>query len=314
MHFLGIDGGGTKTDFLLLNEEGNTVRQRRIGTISYKQIGMDNTVWVLRENIKEILGGIQEKVYICIAFPNWGESAGNDILFSQRLHEITSFPVKVVNDSMAGWAGSLGLQEGINLVAGTGSIVYGRNKNGEEARAGGWCELFSDEGSCYWLGIKALELFTKESDGRAEKGTLLEIFRAYFCLKEDFDIIDIFEKEYKNDRTKIASIQKQLYQAAVSGDVEAQKLYISAAQELAALIKTVYRKLKFQREIAVSYSGGLFHTRELILNPLQEQLAASGLYLCMPKYMPVQGAALLAAWEYRKEEAFIERILKGLKA
>lgn len=70
MHFLGIDGGGTKTDFLLLNEEGNTVRQRRIGTISYKQIGMDNTVWVLRENIKEILGGIQEKVYICIAFPN----------------------------------------------------------------------------------------------------------------------------------------------------------------------------------------------------------------------------------------------------
>ena len=80
------------------------------------------------------------------------------------------------------------------------------------------------------------------------------------------------------------------------------------------VLKTVYRKLKFQREIAVSYSGGLFHTRELILNPLQEQLAASGLYLCMPKYMPVQGAALLAAWEYRKEEAFIERILKGLKA
>ena len=142
-------------------------------------------------------------------------------------------------------------------------------------------------------------------------------FRRIKTRKQDF-IRNIknyfFEKEYKNDRTKIASIQKQLYQAAVSGDVEAQKLYISAAQELAALIKTVYRKLKFQREIAVSYSGGLFHTRELILNPLQEQLAASGLYLCMPKYMPVQGAALLAAWEYRKEEAFIERILKGLKA
>ena len=72
MHFLGIDGGGTKTDFLLLNEEGNTVRQRRIGTISYKQIGMDNTVWVLRENIKEILGGIQEKVIYLHCFSELG--------------------------------------------------------------------------------------------------------------------------------------------------------------------------------------------------------------------------------------------------
>ena len=89
--------------------------------------------------------------------------------------------------------GILGLSSGINLVAGTGSIAYGRNDAGEEARAGGWDERFSDEGSCYWLGMKSLELFfSKESDGRAEKGALLEIFRNRFELKCDFDIIDIF--------------------------------------------------------------------------------------------------------------------------
>jgi N-acetylglucosamine kinase-like BadF-type ATPase len=313
VYFLGIDGGGTKTDFLLIDAAGREVRQKRIGTISYKHIGMDSTVRLLRENIEEILDGIQEKTYICLAFPNWGESVRNDILFSRRLSEISVHPVKVVNDSAAGWAGSLGLQAGINLVAGTGSIAYGRNQNGEEARAGGWCEMFSDEGSCYWLGMKALELFSKESDGRAVPGKLLEIFRMHFRLKDDFDIIDIFEKEYKNDRTKIAGLQEYLYKAAISGDVEAEKLYVYAAEELAAIIKAVYQRLKFRGEAAVSYSGGLFHAKELILTPLRQRLTVSGLHLCRPKYSPVQGAALLAAWEYKKEIVFIERILKGLE-
>ena len=105
--------------------------------------------------------------------------------------------MKIVNDSAAGWAGSLGLEEGINLVAGTGSIAYGQNKFGTEARAGGWDDGFSDEGSCYWLGKKALELFSKESDGRVKKGKLLEIFRYNFNLKNDFDLIDIFDEVYK---------------------------------------------------------------------------------------------------------------------
>ena len=81
-----------------------------------------------------------------------------------------------MNDSVVGWAGSLGLSSGINLVAGTGSIAYGRNDAGEEARAGGWDERFSDEGSCYWLGMKSLELFSKESDGRAEKALFWRFF------------------------------------------------------------------------------------------------------------------------------------------
>ena len=175
MYFLGIDGGGTKTDFLLLDENGKTIAQRKIGTISYKHVGMDYVTELLRENINQILDG--NDAYICLAFPNWGESRVNDERFLCRIDKITDRPMKIVNDSAAGWAGSLGLEEGINLVAGTGSIAYGQNKFGTEARAGGWDDGFSDEGSCYWLGKKALELFSKESDGRVKKGKLLEIFR-----------------------------------------------------------------------------------------------------------------------------------------
>ena len=57
MYFLGIDGGGTKTDFLVLEETGKTVRKKRIGSISYKHIGLDKVVQLLRENVIELLEG-----------------------------------------------------------------------------------------------------------------------------------------------------------------------------------------------------------------------------------------------------------------
>lgn len=310
MYFLGIDGGGTKTDFLLLDENGKTIAQRKRGTISYKHVGMEYVTELLRENISQILE--EREAYICLALPNWGESRVNDERFLCQIDKITDKRIKIVNDSAAGWAGSLGLEEGINLVAGTGSIAYGQNKFGTEARAGGWDEGFSDEGSCYWLGKKALELFSKESDGRLKKGKLLEIFRYNFNLKNDFDIIDIFDESYKNNRTKTAELQKLLLQAALQEDEEAIRLYEYAAEELAMIIRAVYRKLEFSGSAAVSYSGGLFHAGDLILKPLRQKLGENGICLCSPRYSPVQGAALLAAKEYNSSDEFLSCIKAGL--
>ena len=177
----------------------------------------------------------------------------------------------------------------------------------------GWDDGFSDEGSCYWLGKKALELFSKESDGRVKKGKLLEIFRYNFNLKNDFDLIDIFDEVYKNNRTKTAELQKLLLQAAMQGDEEAIRLYEAAAEELALIIGAVYRKLEFSGDTIVSYSGGLFHAGDFILKPLVRKLEENGICLCPPKYSPVQGAALLAAREYSRDGEFLSRIKAGLE-
>ena len=95
-----------------------------------------------------------------------------------------------------GWAGSLLCNPGINIVAGTGSIAFGKNAKGETARCGGWSEWFSDEGSGYWLGMKCVQMFSRQSDGRDERGPLYNIFKNQLKLTADEDIIDLFEKEY----------------------------------------------------------------------------------------------------------------------
>ena len=130
-------------------------------------------------------------------------------------------------------------------------------------------------------------------------------------LKCDFDIIDIFNRRYRNDRTKIAGLQKCLLEAAQKGDLEAVKMYEIAADELAMIVGSVYRKLKFGEGTLVSYSGGLFHAGEFILGPLRERLKTEGVRLCAPKYTPVEGASLLAAEMFDGEKQYIEAIRRG---
>ena len=69
------------------------------------------------------------------------------------------------------WAGSLACEDGISVIAGTGSMAYGEYE-GRSARAGGWGELIGDEGSAYWIAREGMNLFSRMSDGRAPRGPL----------------------------------------------------------------------------------------------------------------------------------------------
>ena len=73
-------------------------------------------------------------------------------------------------------------EDGINIVAGTGSIGYGERR-GKTARAGGWGEVFGDEGSAYWIAVQGLNVFTRMSDGRLPKGSLHAAFTASLRLE-----------------------------------------------------------------------------------------------------------------------------------
>ncbi len=300
MYWIGIDGGGTKTELMVSDEYGHILGCRRVGSTSYKHIGKSECMKILKESLdaiaKEIGWSDDSSVCTCCALPNFGESRTMDHFFKETVDEVLkNYHVHLVNDCEVGWAGSLGMEPGINLVAGTGAIVFGKDDMGNTARAGGWSDFFSDEGSCYWLGKRTMELFSKESDGRANRGALLDLMRNYFDLTDDFDMIDIFERDYQNNRTNVASLQKILLEAAKSGDVEAVGLYREAADELAKSVLAVYRHLKWNKTCNVSYSGGLFHAGDYVLKPLRKALEIYDINLKKPLYSPAKGALLMAA-------------------
>ena len=301
--FLGVDGGGTKTDFLLIDATGAVLASHRGGSAYYLESGMD----ALRAMVS---GGIQATLqkagivapdleFAFLGLPAYGE----DRALLPRLDTIAGdvLPVgryRCDNDVVCGWAGALAAGDGINIVAGTGSIAYGEFQ-GRAARAGGWGELFSDEGSAYWLAREGLTLFSRMSDGRAPKAALYGLIREHFKLDVDLDICAAVYGPPPLTRSGLAALAPLVARAARQGDAGAHLLFEQAAQELSAVIHATRDQLNVLPEtpLPVSYSGGLFRL-EGLLTPLLEAALRAGrrrYEFVAPRLSPVAGAALYAA-------------------
>ena len=348
--FLGIDGGGTKTAFALSDSQGNLIAEYKAGTADYRQIGIEGVRKLLMEGIEALYGEVmsapdqtgdagsskallpgtgtspdqdgsvegdpsanllQRLEGICLGVPNYTEVASMDALVEEVVYKI--FPRErtlIVNDSEVGWAGSLEMEPGINLVSGTGSISFGKNHEGKRASVGGWSDFFSDEGSCHWLGMKCLELFSKEADGRLPKSALHRLVMEHFDMKTSKDIIRIVDEVFRPNRGQIASLQRILAEAARQGDENALTAYEQAADELMLIAGTTARALEMKEgEINITCSGGLFNRRSPILSIMKQKLSENGMRWVSPRFLPHQGALLLAA-EYTGHLDVIEQ-MKG---
>ena len=146
--FVGVDGGGTKTAFVLIDSDGNVRARHQESSSYYLEAGMDNTRTILGNGIAAILAqaGIttEELRFAFFGLPAYGE----DSVIEPQLDAL---PGAFLNrnqyrcdcDMICSWAGSLACQDGISVISGTGSMAYGEFA-GRGARAGGWGELFSD--------------------------------------------------------------------------------------------------------------------------------------------------------------------------
>jgi N-acetylglucosamine kinase-like BadF-type ATPase len=301
--FLGVDGGGTKTDFLLIDESGRLLASHRAGSAYYLETGLDGLELMLNAGIRATLdkGGVSAA---SIAFAFLGLPAhGEDSALLARLDRIAAAVLpadryRCGNDMVCAWAGALLGRDGINLVAGTGSLAYGEYER-RQARAGGWGELFSDEGSAYWLAREGLSLFSRMSDGRAARGPLYALIRERFKLRGDLDLCGAIYGPPALARSELAGLAPLVSQAAAAGDTAAQGLFAAAARELASMVHAVRDALAPPpgASLPVSYSGGMLHFGELLLQPLRAALAASGnpYEFVEPQSTPVAGAALYAA-------------------
>lgn len=301
--FLGIDGGGTKTDFLLIDETGRVLATHRGGSAYYLETGFDALQAMLVAGIQATLrhAGLAtaQLEFAFIGLPAHGEDSG----LLPRLNSIVAHVLpaerhRCDNDMVCGWAGALAGRDGINIVAGTGSIVYGEFET-RHARAGGWGELFSDEGSAYWIAREALSLFSRMSDGRAPRAALYELLREHFKLRADLDLCAAVYGPPALTRSELAALAPLVARAARDGDAAARRLFERAAQELAAMVHAARDQLEvpLRSLLPVSYSGGMFRLEGLLRPMLETELTAGDrcYEFVEPRLAPVAGAALYAA-------------------
>ncbi|HHY10271.1 MAG TPA: ATPase [Firmicutes bacterium] len=317
--YLGVDGGGTKTDFLLIDGEGSIKAHVRSPTSHYLQIGMTAAQDIIRRGITkacELAGiGLPDIRYSFLGLPGFGEDLQGAAEHERHMKEILGGNLQCGNDVEAGWAGSLACLPGINLVCGTGAIGFGKDTLGNAARSSGWGYFCGDEGSAHWLGKKVIELFSKQSDFRLPKTPLYEITKKTLGLQRDFDLIDYVHFELKMERDQIAGLAQIMQEAASAGDSNAIEAYKTAAYENSLTVKAILSQLKFDpsAEVTVSYSGGVFKAGDLILKPLRSYLESSNVVLAKPLLEPILGAALYAVILEEPNKDYPQALFERLK-
>ena len=302
MFFLGVDGGGTKTAFVLINKNGETVFRYTTTSAHIAQIQKQGLIRLFEEFFTELdkKGLNKDDIeYSFLGMPGYTESALWDTQIEEVLASYFKDKHTCGNDAVAGWAGSLACNVGINLVAGTGTICFGIDDHQNSARSGGWGHLIGDEASGFWLGKQVLEIFTKQSDGRELKSPLYTIFKDTVKLQNDNDLIDIVYNRWLGSRDKIADLSKIAYVALLEGDTNAKELIELCAKEMASMVHAVAKKLEFSNTIEVSYSGGVFKMGEHILPIFTKYLNQNSdnlqFSIKQPIFEPDKGSALYAA-------------------
>ncbi len=284
---LAVDGGGTKTELVLLCGDGTVLRSLRLGASNPFDIGFDETVRLLREGSAELLAGESVDAFFAgLAGGGTGSMTGRLCAAVREL--FPGIPACADSDMVnAISSGSLS-GEGCAVIAGTGSSAFAR-RGGRMFRCGGWGHLFDGAGSGYDLGAGALAHTLRVHDGRDAPTCLSRLMLEALGGSPE----DRLSELYSGGKRLIASFAPTVFRACDAGDPTALGLVRRTALYLASIASTVCRSAGL-RDCPVLCIGGLWNRRDLLLPDFAAALSP-GLTPDFPVSPPVFGAAAEAA-------------------
>ncbi len=299
-YVMGIDGGGTKTIGVLMEDSGK-VLARTVGESSnFQVVGGEKLGQVIKrifDDLRKAAGvTVQSIDHLFAGLAGAGRpadrSAISEVLTTLRLAE--SYTVD--SDAAAALGGAFAGGPGVILISGTGSICFGKDETGNLVRCSGWGYLLGDEGSGYFIGQQAIIAALKDLDGRGEQTSLRKVIEKKYDLASiDLIISQIYSG--KIDRTEIAGIAPLVFEQAEIGDAVAQNIITTAGRELGKVVAAVAKKLGKQNDaVSVALVGSVFKQRDKLLPFVREEAlrVAAKVDFIDPLFEPAVGAAILA--------------------
>jgi N-acetylglucosamine kinase-like BadF-type ATPase len=275
MHVLGIDVGSSKTQVFLADSEGTVIARFEGPGANIRVFGELETEKVLRSAIESVRGADPvplAAICVGIAGADREEDTAAVHRIVRRIGRTNS--VLVVNDALIALEAGVGAAPGIVIIAGTGSIAYGRNKEYRAARAGGWGYVLGDEGSGYWIGRLALRSVVRASDGRGDRTALSRHILTHFGVSRARELVrEIYTRDL--GPSQIAALAKYVQAAVEEGDLVARNILQAGARELVAAAGSVASQLSLSEEsFTFVLAGGIFRAVPWLTEELFKRLPA----------------------------------------
>lgn len=298
-YFLGVDGGASKTAALVSDEHGKLLGDGTAGPSNHLRVGIETAARNIERAVNKALVAA-DVASREIVWAYCGIAGADHPAHRQEVVDSLNvfFPrgnFTVDNDARIALTGSIGFGPGVVVIAGTGSVAYGRNSNGAEARAGGWGPIIGDEGSAYGISRLAMAAIMRAFDGRGPATQLVDFLRNEYKMAPDE--LPRFVYATSTHADDIARFTKVVIEAARAGDAIALSLLQEGGRELALSAVAVARRVGLLTEaFPVSYTGGAFNAGDFLLDPMRETLQkeAPSATIAPPIRTPVEGAAMMA--------------------
>jgi N-acetylglucosamine kinase-like BadF-type ATPase len=304
MHVLGIDAGGTKTVCQLADERATVIAEARAGGANLQAAGELAVEKVLHDVMEEALDdrGVVPTA-ICLGIAGVDRPEDERVIRGVMKRIGYMARILVVNDALVALEAGAPGEPAVVIIAGTGSIAYGRNAKYEAARAGGWGYVLGDEGSGYWIGRAALRAVLREADRRGPETELTSLLLKHFGVARAQDLIHEVYHETPNPAT-IAAVAQCVQQAFLDGDPVAIGILRASADQLEQSGLSVARRLEMiGMPFPFVLAGGIFRAVPWLHQELERRLP-----LASPKSVtrllnvePALGAVRLALAAARGE-------------
>ena len=282
--YIAIDGGGTKTAFVLFSEDGEVIERVTLGGTNPNTYGLDVSKKILLDGIDMLLlsGATVNGLYAGIS----GVSVGENKAALQRFlrDRYPYFKSRVEGDIYNVIHSAGDVDRCVAVISGTGSVVYGYDGK-ELHRAGGWGYLFDEAGSGFDMGRELFRYCLACEDGVAEKSEL------YHRVSEAVGgvVFDNLSVIYAKGKDYIASFAPVVFEFCQKGDLVAVEIVNKTVDRLAELITLVSRQYDCGNHVVIS--GGITSCKD-ILEPLLSARLNKGLKLIIPQMPPIYGAAI----------------------
>jgi N-acetylglucosamine kinase len=302
MHVLGIDAGGTKTVCLLADGEGAVISEGRAGGANLHASGELEVEKALHQVMDGALGDRDIRPdAICLGIA--GVDRPRDAEAVRGIMRRIGFKsrVLVVNDALVALVAGAGDDPGIVIIAGTGSIVYGRDAAGRAARSGGWGYLLGDEGGGFWIGRAALSAIVRQFDGRGPVTMLTDLALREMRLASPTELVhEIYDRGLH--RGTIAGMATIVRHAAEAGDAVSNEILSRATLELTAAASSVVTALGMRGDaFPTVLAGGILRAIPSLAAGVKVRLAeiAPRSDVRLLEVEPAVGAVRLALAEAR---------------
>jgi N-acetylglucosamine kinase-like BadF-type ATPase len=296
---LGFDGGGTKTECVVLNADGKIIGEGRGGPSNPLRCGYDAAFRSLSEAAAGALKAAEVHTAgvtgVCAGLAGAGRKNVVRRVLVFLAQEFPRAVAHVAPDYEIALEAATGAGPGVVLIAGTGSAAYGRNAAGETAGAGGYGPWVGDEGSAFEIGRRAVGAVARARDQAAPTTLLTEMIPAALDCP---DWEELTQRIVKNPDEIFPALFPVVAEAAVAEDSAAKEILFTSAIGLGHLAMIVVRRLGMKdQEFPLVKCGGVFgHSR--MLDALLDSVLVSGALrakVLRLKISPAVGAARIAA-------------------